>query len=141
MEDTKALPRLLLKRDAQKREVDELLVELIGQCEHVASCLDKQTQLRQEKVIELNEQLSVFGVRLSVEPLARHSRLDDLTNKYATGGKIFSELTSFASQERRHHRRLAKAYESLRLDLMKGFHLFFDSAEFSYFVSYFGAMI
>ena len=137
MEDTKALPRLLLERDSQRSEVDRLLIDLVKQCEYVATCLDKQTQLREEKVKELNEQLSAFGVRLSVEPLARRSRLEELTNKYATGGKIFSEPKSFASHEKRHHRRLVKAYESLRSDLMKGFHLFFDSAEFGYFVDFF----
>lgn len=137
MEDTKALPRLKSDQDAQKKEIDAVLGELSRYCEHVADQLDKRTELRERKVAEINTQLAGFGVQLAVEPLVIRAHLDSLSQKYATGAKIYGELNSFAAQERRYHRRLARGYENLQADLINGFRLFFDSAEFGYFVDYF----
>lgn len=124
MEDTKALPRLRNEQETQKKDIDVVLGELSKYCEHLASQLDKRTEIRQQKVAELNQQLAGFGVQLAVEPLAIRAHLDSLTQKYATGAKIYGELNSFAAQERRYHRRLAKGYENLRADLINGFRLF-----------------
>jgi chromosome segregation ATPase len=137
MEDTKALPRLCSDRDVKKGEVESVLSELITLCRQVADSLDSQTQLRRQKVEELNNQLLEFGVRIGVDPMARRSRFDDLKNRYSYGSQIYDQLSSFASGEQRHHRRLAKAYESLKSNLLTGFHVFFDSAEFGHFVDLF----
>jgi hypothetical protein len=99
--------------------------------------LDRRTEIRQEKVTEMNRQLAAFGVLLAVEPLTVRGHLDSLSQRYAVGARIYSELNSFAAQERRYHRRLAKGYENLRDDLIGGFKLVFESAEFSFFVDYF----
>jgi hypothetical protein len=79
----------------------------------------------------LNAQLEVFGVRLQVAPLARRSVFDTLRGQFAGGAVILDKLNDFASGERRHHRRLAQAYESLRQNLLGGFSLFFASTEFA----------
>jgi energy-coupling factor transporter ATP-binding protein EcfA2 len=137
MEDTKALPRLKNEQETHKKDIDAVLGDLSKYCEQVAKHLDRRTEIRQEKVAELNKELASFGVQLAVEPLVIRAQLESLSQKYASGAKIYSELNSFAAQERRYHRRLARAYENLRDDLLQGFRLVFDSAEFSFFVDYF----
>jgi hypothetical protein len=79
MEETKSLPQLQLDRDSRKKEIDGLLTELARLSQQVADKLDEQTSLRQRKVEDLNDQISAFGVRLSVEPLARRSEWKDLS--------------------------------------------------------------
>jgi len=137
MEDTRALPGLKAQQDIQQREIEAVITELIGHCERVASELDRRTESRQRSVAELNQRLAEFGVQLAVEPLAIRARLESLTQRYAAGAKIYGELNTFAAGERRYHRRLARAYENLRADLVNGFKVFFDSAEFGFFVDYF----
>ena len=136
MDDTRALPRLKSEMAAEKAEIEALLSDLVTVCNDVANALDAQTELREQKISELNDQLLSFGVNLKVAPLARRTVFDELAGRFATGANIFNELNSFASGERRHHRRLARAYESLRNDLLGGFTVFFHSAEFT---SYLGA--
>lgn len=137
MNDTRALPRLLMDLEKEKGELEALLSKLIGICNDVADRLDKQTELRKEKVTELNHQLKGYGISLKVAPLARRSIFDYLSERHTTGAKIFNELNSFASSEQRHHRRLARAYESLREDLTKGFTLIFSSSEFMVYLTAF----
>lgn len=137
MEDTKSLPRLKGDEEAQKKEIETILTDLTKHCEQVASQLDKRSQLRKERVAAMNKELESFGVQLAVEPLAIRGGYDSLAQKYAAGAKIYGELNSFAQQERRHHRRLARAYENLRTDLVNGFKLVFDSPEFTFFVDCF----
>jgi len=137
MEETKALPHLKNEEKAQKEDILTVLTDLMNHCEHVASQLDKRTEIRQKSVFKINQELVEFGVQLAVEPLVIRTHLDALAQKYATGAKIYEELNSFSAQERRNHRRLANAYGSLRSDLVNGFRLFFDTSEFSFFVDYF----
>ena len=136
MDDTRALPELRMRQKMEKVEIEKLLSSLIETCNQVADALDAQTQLRTEKVAELNEQLLSYGVNLQVAPLAQHRAFDDLSKRNATGASIFNELNSFAPHEKRHHRRLAQAYEDLRKDLVDGFRLFLNSSEF---LGYLGA--
>ncbi len=138
MESTKSLPRLRNDQESMKQEIDSLLNELVSLCGSVADHLDERTQIRITKVAELNSQLESFGVHLTVEPLGIRARLDTLSQQYAIGAKIYGELSSaFGAQESRTHRRIAKAYENLRENLLGGFRLFFDSSEFGYFVNFF----
>lgn len=130
MEDTKALPRLRAEMEAEKVQLDAELSDLVRICNDVADSLDQQTHLREEKIAELNSQLESFGVRLEVAPLAMTSAFDGLRGQFTTGAAIFDQLNTFASGERRHHRRLAQGYESLRSDLLGGFFLFFTSSDF-----------
>ena len=136
MDDTRALPELQTRQEMEKAAVEKLLTSLIGICNDVAKALDTQTQLRTEKVEELNSQLLSYGVKLQVAPLAQRSAFDDLSKQNTVGATIFSELNSSAPNEKRHHRRLAKAYERLRSDLLKGPTLFFTSPDF---LGYLGA--
>ena len=130
MDDTRALPRLQMEQEKERGEIEAILSKLINVCNDVADGLDKKTQLRNEKVRELNKQLLDYGVRLNVAPLARRSAFDDLSAKYTRGANILNKLNSFAPEEQRHHRRLVRAYESLRKDLIEGFTLWFSSSEF-----------
>ena len=112
MDDTRALSRLRAEMATEKVEIDMLLVSLIGVCNIVADALDEQTRLREETVNKINIELLKFGVNLQVAPLARRSVFEDLSNRFAKGADIFNNLNSFASDVDRHHRRLARAYES-----------------------------
>jgi hypothetical protein len=60
-----------------------------------------------------------------------------LRQQYGLGAKVYEGITSLAPGERRHHRRLAQVYESLKADLQGGYKLIFDSPEFGFFVNYF----
>ena len=136
MDDTRALPELRMKQEMERVGVDKLLSSLIDTCNRVADALDEQTQLRTGKVEALNEQLLSYGVNLQVAPLAQRSAFDDLSKRTAAGATIFNELNSFAPHEKRHHRRLAQAYDNLKKDLLHGYRLFLDSSDF---LGYLGA--
>ncbi len=131
LEDTRALPDLKMLRDKERAEVESLLSQLVDTCNRVADVLDTQTKLRVEKVKQLNEQLQEYGVRLNVTPLSRNSVFDDLSKKNAAGANVFHEIQSFSPNEKRHHRRLAQAYERLRENLVGGYRLFFELTEFN----------
>ena len=137
LEDTRALPELKTVRDKEKTEVQNLLTRLIEMCNRVAQALDSQTELRTEKVDQLNQDLYDYGVRLNVTPRSRNSVLDDLSQKSSAGASVFQEIRSFAPDEERHHRRLARAYEYLQKDLIGGYRLFFELAEFTGFLGAF----
>ena len=137
MDDTRALPELQIEQRREKAEVERLLTSLIDTCNSVADALDDQTRLRMEKVEELNSQLLSYGVKLQVAPLAQRSAFDNLSQHNMVGADIFNKLNSFASDETRHHRRLAQAYENLRNNLIDGFTLFFNSSEFLGYLSAF----
>ena len=125
MDDTRTLPELQTRQRIEKAEIEKLLALLIDTCNHVADALDTQTQLRTEKVENLNGQLLSYGVKLQVAPLARRSAFDNLSKRNRSSATIFDELNSVAPDENRHHRRLAKAYERLRSDLIEGPTQFF----------------
>ena len=129
MDDTRKLPELQTKQKIEKAEVERLLTSLIETCNHVADALDTQTRLRTENVEKLNSQLLRYGVKLQVSPLARWSAFDNFSKRNTARTAIFNELNSFAPDENRHHRRLAKGYEKLRNDLIEGPTLFFTSPE------------
>ena len=130
MEDTRAFSRLEGQCDSERQSLEGLLTELIRASNAVADALDDQTRLRTQKVQELNRRLQTYGISLEVAPLARRSLFDDLSQRYSTGATIFSELSSLAPSESRHHRRLAQGYESMKRDLLEGFTLFISSSEF-----------
>lgn len=130
MEDTKSLVSLEARREEEKQGLEKLLGTLVTTSERVAKLLDEQTQLRIEKVAALSASLAGYGISLEVVPYALGDRFDILANQYSNGANIYGQLKTFAPNEPRHHRRLARAYESLRQDLIKGFTLVFSSAEF-----------
>lgn len=131
MEDTKALARLQAELATERSAVEGLLGRLEALANEVADALDEQTRLREEKVAELNDKLRPLGVKLDVAPLSRRTSFDDLGARFPNGAQIMDQLSNIASDERRHHRRVAKAYASLRDDLQSGASLFFRSSEFS----------
>lgn len=137
LEDTRALPDLVSARDGVRAEVEELLSQLVSTCNAVADALDGQTQLRIEKVSQLNGELSDYDVKLEVVPLSRNTVFEDLSQGSAAGANVFREIQSHSPDERRHHRRLAREYEELKNDLVDGYRLFFESAEF---LGYLGAI-
>ena len=137
MDDTRALPELAAQKKAEKEEVERLLSSLIDVCNQVAEALDAQTKLRTEKIGEFNNQLLDYGVNLQVAPLAQRSAFDDLFKQNTTGANIFNELNSLVPHEKRHHRRLASAYEELKNNLIDGSGLIFSSPEFLSFLGAF----
>lgn len=137
LEDTRALPDLRAQRDKERSEVENLLSRLIDSCNLVANVLDAQTDLRANKVMQLNEELYDYGVRLDVRPLSRNSIFDDLSQRNAAGANVFQEIKSFLPEEKRHHRRLAQVYQRLQENLIDGYRLFFESAEFMGFLGAF----
>ena len=137
LEDTRALPELTAQRDKERLELEKLLARLIDMCNRVALDLDAQTDLRTEKVEQLNQDLRDYGVRLKVTPLSRNSVFDDLSQRGSPGASVFQEIRSLVPEERRHHRRLARAYENLGTDLVNGYRVFFESAEFTGFLGAF----
>ena len=130
MDDTKALPRLRVEVEKEEAEVEKALSLLIEICEGVAESLDQQTRLRTERVEVLNSQLRGYGVNLQVAPLAQRGVFEDLAQRSRVGADILNQVNSFAPNEKRHHRRLAEAYRSLKENLIDGFALFFSSSEF-----------
>ena len=130
MEDTKSLVSLEGQREEEKQGLEILLDRLVTLSKDVANLLDQQTQLREEKVAVLSTELAEYGISLKVVPHALGERFDRLANQYSHGANIFGQLKSFVPNEPRHHRRLARAYESLRENLIEGFTLVFSSAEF-----------
>ena len=137
LEDTRALPELSALRDRERDEVQSLLTRLVRTCNLVAQVLDAQTQLRTQKVNKLNGELRDYGVRLNVTPLSRNPTFDDLSQRSSAGASVFQEIRSFEPTEGRHHRRLARAYENLRVDLIDGYRLFFELTEFTGFLGAF----
>ena len=137
LEDTRALPEVVSLRDGVRAEVEELLSQLVSTCLSVADTLDKQTQLRTEKVNQLNEELKGYDVRLEVVPLSRNTIFEDLSQRSAAGANVFREIQSHSPDEKRHHRRLARAYKGLNDNLVDGYRLFFESTEFT---GYLGAI-
>ena len=137
LEDTRALSELVSLRDGVRIEVEELLSQLVSTCSSVADTLDRQTELRIEKVNILNEELSEYDVKLGVVALSRNSVFEDLSQRNTAGANLFREIESHAPEERRHHRRLALEYEQLKNDLVGGYRLFFESSEF---LGYLGAI-
>ncbi len=136
LEDTRALPELKGQRDNERSKVEDLLSRLIDTCNQVAGVLDDQTNLRINKVMELNEELQEYGVKLDVIPQSHNSIIEELSQRNTAGANVFQEIRSFTPEEKRHHRRLAQAYNRLQEDLVDGYRLFFESAEF---ISYLGA--
>jgi len=137
MEETKALNRLQVDQDVQRKAIEETLVDLARLCREIATDLDRKTDLRREEVAKLDAKLRPLGVTIAVTRPNQYVRLNELNNKYHDGARIYGELMSFAQSESRHHRRLAMAYDDLRKDLVNGFHPFFDSAQFDYYVDFF----
>ena len=131
LEDTRALPALQEKIAAEKSRINTLLVELIDACNAVADALDEQTQLRKEGVAELTDELLPLGVSLGVEALSRLNTFEELSKHSDRGAQIYANLSSFAAGVPRHHRRLERAYVSLRSDLLEGFSLFLNAPEFT----------
>ena len=136
LEDTRALPELTMQRDKERSEVEDLLGRLVQTCNRIADALDAQTALRTSNVLQLNEELYAYGVKLDVTPLSRNAVFDDLSQRDTAGATVFREIESLAPEERRHHRRLAQAYQRLQENLVGGYRLFFESAEF---MGYLGA--
>lgn len=134
MEDTKALSRLQAELATERTAVEDLLHQLESLCDDVADALDEQTNLREQRVAQLNNQLIGFGVKLEVAPLARRTIFDDLGSRYANGAEIMSHLSHIAADERRHHRRVARTYASLRKDLQSGASLIFRTSDFSVYL-------
>ena len=137
LEDTRALPELTALRGGVRAEVEMLLSQLLSTCLSVAEALDNQTKLRTERVNLLNEELEEYDVRLGVAPLSRNTIFEDLSKRNTAGANVFMEIQSFSPDEKRHHRRLARAYERLKENLVDGYRLFFESAEFA---GYLGAI-
>lgn len=131
LEDTRALPELIALKDGVRAEVEVLLSQLVNTCLNVAEALDKQTNLRTEKVNLLNEELKKYDVRLGVAPLSRNTIFEDLSQRSTAGANVFMEIQSLSPNEKRHHRRLAQAYRRLKEDLVDGYRLFFESHEFA----------
>ena len=130
MDDTRALPRLKAQQEREEAEVERILTSLVDICNGVADALDRQTELRTVRVTDLNCQLQTYGVRLEVAPLAHRKAFEDLSQRSAAGADILNQMNSISPNEKRHHRRLARAYTNLKGNLLDGFTLFFDSAEF-----------
>jgi AAA domain len=137
MEETKALVRLRSERDELKRETQQLLSELADLCSQVVSRLEERTHARQSSVEQLDRELKDFNVHLSVEPFVPPRDLREISQRYSAGAKIFNEVRAAAPEERRLHRSLQRAYERLREDLLQGYHVFFEHAEFGNFLGAF----
>ena len=90
-------------------------------CREVAGALDSQTALRRARVNELATQLEDYGVRLEVSPRARLKAFEEIASGNPDGASIYGSLNEQFSEVERHHARLARAYESARIDFVEGF--------------------
>ncbi len=104
--------------------------------ENVARALEQRSQLRTEKVAELNKLLAPFAVKLAVERLAQRAKFQELRQGHAQGAQMYDELANKGLGEA-HHRRLANAYRTLRTDLISGYHPLFFVSEFYFFLEVF----
>lgn len=132
-EKTKALPRLRAELDQKKADVEGLLSELAGLAGEVADTLDARSTLRQSRVADFNSEVGQYGVRLAVVAGIQSIGFQELTQRYRQGAEVLSRLPSAS----RLHTRLKVAYEGLRRNLVAGDHVFFDHAEFGYFLDVF----
>ena len=136
MEETAILPTLERERDNSKQAVDTLLRGLIEQCEIVTTCLEQRSALRREKVQTFGENLRSFDVRMSVGGLQPPQQFQEYTQRYTEGTRVCNELRS-AYSDRFWHQSLKRGYETLLLDLLSGYSLFFRTSEFGFFLSVF----
>lgn len=137
MEETKSLPRLRSERDALKSETEDALRELSELCGKVANRLQERTRIRKERVEACSQEVSEYGVRLSVVPHVRSLELDPLSQRYRDGYQVYSQLETLAPNKELHHLRLQKCYEDLGNDLINGNRVFFIYAEFGHFIGLF----
>jgi predicted ATP-dependent endonuclease of OLD family len=137
MEETKALTRLESERAESRKETEEILRDLVNLCENVVERINGRTALREQKVAEFDGEVKPYGVSLSVIRQNPAGELGELQKRYTEGAKVFGELQSRESDEHLHHRRLKREYERLLGNLAEGKTLFFQYAEFGYFLSIF----
>ena len=139
LDQTRELPALEQKMEAERGRLEDLLGTLAECCRDVAGALDSQTALRRARVDELAAQLEDYGVRLRVAPRARLGVFEQIGSGNPDGASVFGELNQRFGEAERHHARLAKAYESTRRDLVEGFPLLLSSVAFGdYLAAYEG---
>ncbi len=137
LDQTRELPALEQRMGEEQSRLENLLGSLVQLCRDVAGALDSQTALRKTRVGELATQLKDYGVRLDVAPRVRRSVFDEIGSGNPDGANVFGELNQRFGDAERHHARLAKAYESTRRDLVKGFPLLLSSVAFSDYLAIF----
>ena len=137
LDQTRDLPALAQNLREEQDGVQNLLGDLANLCRSASAALDAQTALRQERVSALATQLEAYGVRLEVVPRARLTVFEEIGNRNPDGATVYSELTQRFGTVERHHERLAKGYESARMDLMEGFPVLLSSVAFAGYVGAF----
>ena len=137
LDQTRELTGLEQKMKEEQGRLDDLLSTLVDLCHQVTGALDSQTALRRKRVEELAAQLEDYGVRLRVDQGARRGVFEKISSGNPDGANIFGELNQRFGEVERHHARLAKAYESARRDLVKGFTPLLSSAAFSDYLAAF----
>ncbi len=130
LDQTRQLPSLEKKTEEERSRLEGLLDTLAGLCGDIATTLDSQTALRKTRVDKLAAQLKDYGVRLQLAPRARLGVFENLGSGNPDGANVFGELNQRFGEQERYHARLAKAYESTRRDLAKGFTLLLSSLAF-----------
>ena len=137
LDQTSVLPAQEKKLEEEQGKLEELLAELSNHCDCVARAFDDQTALRNDRVEELSSQLIEYGVRLEVSPCSRLSMFENLERTNPTDANIYGQLANQFSPSERHHRRLAKAYEGARTNLIDGSPLLLSSMTFGDYLAAF----
>ena len=137
LDQTRELPALEHTLEEERGRLETLLATLVGLCHDVAKALDSQTDLRRSRVSELAAQLEHYGVRLQVAPRTRLGAFERIGSGNPDGANVFGELSQRFGEAERHHSRLARGYESARMDLVEGFPVLLSSNAFGDYLAAF----
>ena len=135
LDQTRELPALEQRMEEERGRLESLLGTLAESCREVAGALDSQTALRRKRVDELAEKLEGYGVRLKVAPRTRLGVFEEIGSGNPDGAHVYVELNQRFGQAKRHHAKLAEAYESARRDLVAGFPPLLSSVGFAAYLA------
>lgn len=93
LERTKALGSLEAEKSALKEEMGSVLRELADLCGKLAKALDERTSLRRNAAAKLSDNLSPYGVRLSVKEQERSQEFQELSSRYGNGATRLTTLS------------------------------------------------
>lgn len=137
MEQTRDLTNLQAQRESAKQAIQKLLTELISYCSQITSSIEERSNIRKNKLAAFGDSISDSGVKLELLVLQNTDYYSDYSNRYREGFIVYQAIQASHSSEMTLHQRLRKAYEALLDDLVNGYRLFFNSAEFSHYLTVF----
>ena len=136
MEETKQLPALESQLNNLRVEIEQLINQIIQQCNSAANKIEQRCELRRKKVAEFSEGLEEFSIKLEVSAYTQIP-FQTLVSSHPEGWAAFNELPQ-SGPDLLLYRRMKEGYENLLLNLTNDseshYPSFLRSGQFGFFI-------